>query len=263
VEGKNKRLLNARSELQKQGLDNCTTYMIRKKGLNFLEACYESHRAVCQYALRKGWKTILICEDDLHFIKDMSGNALGQRVQKLEEGWMRLMLGYFPLLLWGGKKQSGKKGVTFSTTAYVASLAYLEYMDATPFAMVEEQSKKSKQRSLDGPGLDAFQSVRLSKQTFVEWPSPVFVDFETGKDNDHAGSVWETGISIPTQHFLQHIFWVFPVLLCVLVASIVVIIVAVRTGATAKRVAAVSSPNYVPMGQPLQLDTLSPTITTT
>jgi hypothetical protein len=260
VEDKDKRLVHARRELQKQGLDKCTTYVRRRRGLNFLEACYESHRAVCKYALSKGWRTMLICEDDLHFVKDLSGHALGERVRKLEPGWMRLMLGYVPISLWMGRNKSGKKGSTIATTSYVASVDYMKYMDATPFAMVIDQSQSPSNPTTSGPGLDWFQSARLSKWTYVEWPSPVFVEPEAGKDNDHPGSIWDLGISVPTQHFLQHVFWLIPVLICLLVVSAVVIIVAVHIGAKSGKVAtARAAPDA--RRRPLDLGTLSPYIT--
>lgn len=62
--------------------------------------CWQSHKAIAEHALKNGHETILVFEDDIHFLpslsRDVAGHDIPRIIQKLPDEADFLHLGYFP-----------------------------------------------------------------------------------------------------------------------------------------------------------------------
>lgn len=198
-----------------QGLspEHLTIFRRVRDPSSFVRGCADSHRAVCLYALKRGWRRVWICEDDLRLPEPgtkafdrMRSTSLAQRMDGLPGDWMRLMLGYVPVLV-----SPGRRGLTLCTTSYIASVHYMRLMAVMPYDVLEVrlESVRRLRQNVFGAGIDHSLSWTTAFKTHVVWPAPVLVDVKEGSSGTH-GTFWSNEVSIPRQHAIQQAFWLVP-----------------------------------------------------
>jgi len=118
-------------EFEKVGLSNLVEFLIvnRPSNGNARYGCYSSHQKALLLAKNRGWKTVVIFEDDVQFIKKKMNNTLTSLKDFTENylEWDALLLGWLPLR---ASKTSNKSILKVHcgafTHAYVANSSLIE-----------------------------------------------------------------------------------------------------------------------------------------
>jgi len=87
------RLLRSRAELQRQGLDGCVTRLSAFSHDNGLYGCSVSHLEAVRYARWKGWRSVLILEDDIKFADTFASDAPAALLELGTTDWGVFQLG--------------------------------------------------------------------------------------------------------------------------------------------------------------------------
>lgn len=224
-----RRLAHARRELDERGGElqakHVTVLRRARDPASFTRGCAGSHRAALAWAWTRGWRRVMVIEDDLALPRPgaLDVRVMLQRVSAFDlhdPQWLRYMLGSIPLAL-EATATGCARGVVLGTTCYIASRRYMRLMIDRPF--VDGRCADKSAACVFGNGFDHEQSVLLSSRTYVEWPARVLVDPVAGQDNTHHGNLWSLGIGFGAQRLIQHAHWLVTVLACVAGAALLLL----------------------------------------
>ena len=136
---------------------------------------WESHRTVLADALRRGYDTVLVMEDDVKFVR-WYGPRMSRLVMKvarsLPERWQIFYLGHWPLKM-RFLSLNLVKTHSACTHAYIANTSLMRLMADQPYGSV-------KLASLIGKGVDAYYATL--GQTYAFFP---MVAIQNATASDH------------------------------------------------------------------------------
>jgi hypothetical protein len=115
--------------------------------------CWESHRAVAADARTRGWRRVLIVEDDVCFAASTSPETaarVGAALADLPADWMGFYLGHWALWAYPAGRDVLRCS-SLCTHAYVASERLLDWLCETPY----EARNALPRHRIGGRGLDA------------------------------------------------------------------------------------------------------------
>jgi GR25 family glycosyltransferase involved in LPS biosynthesis len=113
---------------------------------------WESHRAVAEHARQRGYRTTLIFEDDVQFVRRLSPRsvrAIGRAIKGLPPDWMIFFLGHWPLWSYFVRPNVLRTS-SGCAHAYIVSPRLLQWLHEHPWG-----TPGIEKRRLVGKALDA------------------------------------------------------------------------------------------------------------
>ncbi len=130
------RAQNVAQEFHKVGLcSKVMFYRPLKHPVKGIIGSWESHRAVGQDALRRGYQTTLIMEDDVYFsdhLKPRKLRAIGRALKGLPPHWQIFFLGHWPVWAYPVRHNVLRTG-SACAHAYIVSPRLLSWLDTHPW----------------------------------------------------------------------------------------------------------------------------------
>ncbi len=130
------RAQNVAGEFHKVGLcQKVMFYRPLKHPVKGIIGSWESHRAVGQDALRRGYQATLIMEDDVYFsdrLKPRKLRAVSHALTRLPPDWRIFFLGHWPVWAYPVRHNVLRTG-SACAHAYIVSPLLLKWLDAHPW----------------------------------------------------------------------------------------------------------------------------------
>jgi hypothetical protein len=146
------RALNVAREFHKVGLcRKVVFYRPVKHPVKGIIGSWESHRAVGQDALQRGYRTTLIMEDDVFFaarLRPRKVRQIGRAIDRLPSDWMIFFLGHWPVWAYPVRHNVLRTG-SACAHAYIVSPRLLAWLDAHPWGSPDVKKLRLVGKALD------------------------------------------------------------------------------------------------------------------
>lgn len=146
------RAQNVAREFHKVGLcRKVVFYRPVKHPVKGIIGSWESHRAVGQDALQRGYATTLIMEDDVFFANNLRPRklrAIGRAIARLPSDWMIFFLGHWPVWAYPVRHNVLRTG-SACAHAYIVSPRLLAWLDTHPWGSPDVKKLRLVGKALD------------------------------------------------------------------------------------------------------------------